>query len=284
MKGVEFELEGLSVHRAVDRLLREGVPILSARMTAKNRIKIAINAADRKKTFAILHGSCYNMIGERSLGLMRLIERASRAVGLFLGSAAAILIVLFMQGRVLKIEVTGSGAYLEPEIRAALFEKGIGYFSAMPDGNTLIPDVLSLPRVHFVSVKGENGVLTVDVEVSDETQPLSRQPLFSPAGGKVEELTVLRGTAVVEIGQNVETGQEIVAPYALHGEEKRDCLVIARVKIAFPVQREYSLSEERARLQAFLDFGEIADLTMTETEGGWRVEGTGHAEGSVNFG
>ena len=284
MRGIEFEIEGLSVYRAVDRLLREGIPVLSAQMTAKNSIKIAIDASDRKKTFAILHGSCYNIIGKRSLGLMRVLEGAKKSLGLFLGAAIALISVLFLQGRVLRIEVTGSGSYLEPEIRAVLFEKGIGYFSAMPDGNSLIPDVLSLPRVHFVSVKGENGILTVDVEVSDETQPLSSLPLLSPAGGKVEELTVLRGTAVVEIGQTVELGQEIVAPYALHGEERRECLVIARVKIAFPVLREYPLSEEQARLQAFLDFGEITDLTMTEQEGVWRVEGTGHAEGSVNFG
>lgn len=284
MPKVEFELEGLSVFRAVDRLQREGIPVLSARKTAKNRIKIAVNANERKKTFAILQGSCYNIIASRSLGLMRALEKAFRAAGLFVGAAIALLAVSFLQGRVLRIEVTGSGAYLEPEIRAVLSEKGVKYFSAMPDKNTLVPDVLSLPRVHFVSVQGQNGVLTIDVEVSDETEPLSMESLLSPASGTVEELIVLRGTPLVEIGQTVDMGQEIAAPYAVHGEEKAECLVIARVIISFPVSREYQLSEEQASLQALLDFGEIADLHTTKTADGWRVEGTGHAEGAINFG
>ncbi len=280
----EFELEGLSVHRAVDRLLREGIPLLAARKTAKNGIKIAINALDRKKTFAILQGSCYNIKKSRPLGLMRVFEETFRAAGLFIGTALALLFVFFLQGRVLRIEVTGSGSYLEPEVRAALSERGVGYFSPMPDKNALIPAVLSLPRVHFVSVEGQNGILTVRVEVSDELSPLTPSPLCAPAGGTVEELVVLRGTPLAAVGQTVEEGQELVAPYALHGEEKAECLVIARVKVSFPISREYRLSEERALLQAFLEFGEIADVHTTRTADGWRVEGTGHAEGSINFG
>ena len=192
--------------------------------------------------------------------------------------------VLFLQGRVLRIEVTGSGAYLEPEIRAVLSEKDVGYFSPMPAPNAVVPDILSLPRVHFCSVKGENGVLTVRVEVGDETSPLAAQSLLSPAAGKVEELTVLRGTPLVQVGDSVERGQEIVANYALRGEEREKCIVVARVRIAFSVSREYELDEERARAQAMLDFGELSDLHMTKTAAGWRVEGTGHAEGTMNFG
>ncbi len=280
----ELELEGLSVHRAVDRLRREGVAILSAHKIEKNGLKIVINANERKKAFTILQSSCYNIKKCRPAGALRLLHCAARAAGVIVGAAAVLPCVLFLQGRVLRIEVTGSGAYLEPEIRAVLSEKDVGYFSPMPAPNAVVPDILSLPRVHFCSVKGENGVLTVRVEVGDETSPLAAQSLLSPAAGKVEELTVLRGTPLVQVGDSVERGQEVVANYALRGEEREQCIVVARVRIAFSVSREYELDEERARAQAMLDFGELSDLHMTKTAAGWRVEGTGHAEGTMNFG
>lgn len=280
----EFELEGLSVHRAVDRLRREGIAVLSARRIEKNGLKITVNANERKKAFTILQGSCYNIKKCRPAGVLRLAQRVSRAAGAFVGALAVLPCVLFLQGRVLRIEVTGSGAYLEPEIMAVLSAKDVGYFSAMPAPNAVVPEILSLPRVHFCSVKGENGILTVRVEVGDETSPLAARPLLSPAKGTVEELTVLRGTPLAQVGDSVERGQEIVGDYVLRGEERERCIVVARVRIAYPVSREYELDEERARLQAMLDFGEISDLHTTKTATGWRVEGTGHAEGTMNFG
>ena len=280
----EFELEGLSVYRSINRLLSEGISIQSAQKTAPNNVKIVVSANERKKTFAILQGSCYNIKKSRPLGLMRVLEKCTRAAGLLLGAVLAVLAVLALQGRVLKIEVTGSGAYLEPEIRAILEDSGVGYLSPIPKDSAVIPKILSLPCVHFCSVKGEGGILTVDVEVGDEAQPLKETPLLSPAAGIVEELVVLRGTPLVSVGDSVDMGQEIVGNYFFHGEEKRNCLVVARVKICFPVSREYPLEEEQARAQAFLDYGEITELHTTKTAQGWLVEGTCHAEGSMNFG
>lgn len=280
----EFELEGLSVYRSVNRLLSEGIVIQSAQKTAPNHVKIVVSANERKKTFAILQGSCYNIKKSRPLGLMRVLEKCTRAVGLLLGAILAVSAVLMLQGRVLRIEVTGSGAYLEPEIRAILHDSGVNYLSPMPETNAVIPEILSLPRVHFCSVKGEGGILTVDVEVGDEAQPLVDKPLLSPAAGTVEELIVLRGTALVSVGDSVEAGREIVGNYVLHGEERKSCIVVARVKICFPVSREYALEEEQARAQALLDYGEITELHTTKTAQGWLVEGTCHAEGSMNFG
>ncbi len=280
----EFELEGLSVYRAVDRLRREGISIISAKKFPKNILKIVVSANERKKTFAILQGSCYNIKKSHPLGLMRAAEAARRAFGLFLGAVIALSGILIMQSRVLRIEITGSGAYLEPQIRAVLSEQGVGYFSAMPQPDAVIPVILSLPRVHFCSVKGEGGILTVDVEVGDETGTFSAEPLLSPAAGTVEELTVLRGTPLVAVGDSVAAGQELVGAYALRGELRVDCIVVAFARISFPVSREYALGEEQARLQALLDFGEISEIHTTKTAQGWLVEGTGHAEGVKNFG
>lgn len=278
----EFYLEGLSVGRAADRLMRGGVEVLSARKTAKNGLVVRVAANDRKKAFAILQGSCYNIKKFRPRGAQAALFRLKRSLGLVAGTLAALVLVFAMQGRVLRVAVTGSGAYLEPQIRAILAEAGVGLFSDMPEENALVPQILALPRVHFCAVRQSGGVLTVRVETADEISPLSPAPLLSPAAGRIEELVVIRGTALCAAGDDVERGQTLVAP--TDGESGAQGFVVARVVVAYPVSALYEMGEEGALLQAELDFGRLSDVHTTETERGTLVEGTAHAEGECNFG
>ncbi len=281
MHGVEIELEGLSVHRAIEKLINAGIGVLSARRTAKNALIVCIRANDRKKAFAILRGSCYNIKNTRFTGTARALSRCIAAAGLLIGMICSAAAVLFLQGRVLRVEVTGSGEYLAPEVRAILAEEGVGLFSDFGRAKALLPRFLALPRVHFCTVKGEGGVLTVRLEVSDETQPLAVLPLCSPAEGRVEELIVLGGTPLVQVGDSVARGQVLVSAERGETGEK---LVIARARISFPIIREYELPEEQALLQASLEFGELTDIHTTKTATGCRVEGTAYAEAALGFG
>ena len=59
--------------------------------------------------------------------------------------------------------------------------------------------------------------------------------------------------------------------------------MIARVKVRFPVSIDYQLSEEAALAQAFLDYGAMTELTASQTESGWHIEGTAHTEAAINL-
>lgn len=285
MRGYEFYLEGLSVHRAAEKLRLSEVNVLSARMVGKNVVAVEVEANSRKKAFAILHSSCYTIKKVRPTGLLRIREMCMRSVGLFIGAAIALSMLAVMQSRVLRIDVEGSGSYLSAQVKEILSEEGISLLTPMPRESALASArILGLPRVHFCAIKGRGGVLTVQVEVSDETSPLASVPLRAPATGVIEELVVLRGTPLFSVGDSVKQGEEIVGGYTILGEEVKGSIVIARVRVCFPVSKEYDTSEEEAPLQAMLDFGEITDIHIRKTAGGWLVEGTGHAEGELNFG
>lgn len=285
MRRYEFEAEGISPHRAVDKLLRGGVRVLSARPAKKNAVIIAVDGKDRKKVFAILKDSCYNIKNMRARGAERLREALLRGIGLVAGTAVALPAVLFVQGRVLKIDVTGSGAYLRAEVGDILSEGGVHLFSPFPEEpNSLTARILSLPRVSFCSIAAEGGVLTVCVEVGEEGDRPESLPLLAPEAGEVEELLVLRGTALVSVGDEVGRGDPVVEGFAVYGEERREVTVIARVRVRFAVRKKYETDEASARAQAALDFGETGDLRFTETEGGILAEGYGHAEAAMNFG
>ena len=281
----EFYVEGLSVHRVVDRLANEGIPLYSVRRVQKNGISLQVERKDSKKAFAILKSSCYNVKKVRPRGLSRVTAFFVQRAGLLAGAALFLVCILLAQTRVLDVRVTGSGAYLKPQVERILSENGVGRFSAYPkETGGVSAAVLALPRVSFCSFRMSGGILTVNVEVSDDNAAINSAPLLAPVSGTVQELVVVRGTALVSVGDPVEEGAPVVGDYALFGEETRPVIVIARVVVAYPIAREYALSEEGALSQAFLDFGEISDLHTTKTESGWLIEGVAYASAAVNLG
>lgn len=286
MRKCGIKIESLSAHRVVDKLTAADIEVLGAEKKEKNAITVWVNGKDRKKVFAILQGSCYNITGTSFHGLERLKRACWKSAGLIAGAAVFLAGVCFVQSRVLKIEVVGSGAYYSKEVNEILSRNGAGFFSSAPAEGAVTAEILALPRVSFCSVKLTGGVLTVTVEVSDENAVIAGAPLLSPAEGTVEELVVVRGTALVSVGDSVRKGDVLVdnhAPVGEDGSGSRPLIVIARVKVSFTVEREYALGEAEALAQAYLDYGEITDVKTTQTEKGFLVKGTAASEASINL-
>ncbi|MBR7186017.1 MAG: sporulation protein YqfD [Clostridia bacterium] len=279
-----FYVESLSAHRAAEKLVKEGVEVLSLREVQKNVLDVHIRAKDGKKAFAILRGSCYNITNVRYFGLERLRRSAVRAVGLIVGAVLFWGAVAFAESRVLKVHVVGSGAFYEREILSILAEANVKKFSAMPrDTGLLTASILALPRVEFCSFKSEGGVLTVEVRCSSDVQPIAGMPLLSPADGVIEELIVVRGTPLFSVGDEVEYGVTVVGDFTLFGEREYPSLVIAKVTVAHSVCAEYELEEKGALAQAYLDYGALEEVHISKTERGWLVEGIARSTASINL-
>lgn len=281
----EFEVEGLGVQRAVEKVRRAGIPVLSAQKTQKNSVRIAVEGKHRKKVFAILRGTCYNVTKVRARGAEKLAAAGKNLIGVALGAALAVSAVFFFESRVLRINVVGSGAYYEEEVRAILSRGGVDILSPAPKSTShLTAEILALPRVSFCTVKKSGGIVTVSVEVAGEAVPLAEGPLLAPVSGTVEELFAVRGTPCCAVGDKVSAGDVLVADYAMYGEERRNVLVIARAVVVFPVRTEYELGEAGARFQAFLDYGELTEIHTELTEGGCIVSGVARRAVSLNLG
>lgn len=281
---LQFTVLSLSAERVLDKLAREGITVFSARKCKKNEITFEVAQKDREKVFAILQGSCYNVSKVRDRGLALLYKKCLGGVGLLLGAVLFCLFVLAAQSRVLKIEVVGSGAYYESQVLGILEREGVKRFSSAPrDSALLSAEILALPRVSYCSMRCEGGILTVEVRVSEEESVKNFEPLLAPVAGTVEELVVVRGTARVKHGDAVEAGQTIVDPVALYGETERQAVVIARVKLSFPILEEFEGTEEQARAAALLKYGEIIELHIEKTDNGYMVSGTAYADAAMNL-
>ena len=212
------------------------------------------------------------------------LKGARRFFSLAAGAVLALCCVLALERRVLSIEVQGSGAYYEGEVRAILKEGGITPLSPAPTQTALLTSrILSLPRVSFASLHFEGGVLTVLIEVSDEEEIFSPAPLKSPKAGVLEELVVLRGTPCAEIGQQVEAGQTLISERVLIGEREESVLVVGYAVLLCPVEGVFEGSEEAAFEAARLAFGEDAELFSEKSEEGWRIYGQARTEVSSHM-
>ena len=282
----EFFVEALSVFRVVDKVARAGIEVCSFRFLTKNSAVFTVNGKDAKKVFAILRGSCYNIKKVRPQGAAKAVQLFKRSIGLAAGILLFFLSVLFFQARILDIRVVGSGAYYKDEVFRILESNGIKKFARLPsDCAPVTASIISLPYVSFCTVGKEGGIVTVTVEVTDDDKTLASESLYAPAAGTIEELVVVRGTPLFQVGDSVKAGDEIVQNQVVFGEggTARQVIVIAYVAVAYPFQREYAGSEESALLQAELEFQTIREVRTTKTGDGWRVEGVAIAQKSLNL-
>lgn len=273
---VQFTVRSLTVHRVPEKLLRGGVTVLACRGTEKNALEVKIARKDAEKAFAILRGSCYNIENVREVGLSRLLCAARTSAGLLAGALLFLALILFFESRVLLVRVEGSGACYEREILAILGDEGVSTLSPLPwDTGLITARVLALPRVEFCSFRSQGGILTVEVQCSENAEPIADMPLTSSVDGVVESLLVLRGRPLVSEGERVERGQTLV--------EGGGSFVVAKATISYEVRRVYAGSERAARAQAALDFGDLTKIRIGKTEQGWLAEGIARATVSRNL-
>ncbi len=271
-------IEGLSAFRAADKLRNAGITVLSLKKQQKNAVIAEVASKDLEKVFAILRGSCYNIKKIRFYGLSKAWKMFCLRAGLLAGALIGVAAVCFFQTRVLRVEFTGSGAYYAGEVREILLRGGVKRFGPCPEGYAAVEaEILSLPRVSFCSVREDGGILTVEIQVSDDAAAIAGRPLTADADGIVEELTVIRGTAAVSVGDSVHAGDTLV------DSSVGGAIVIARALVAYPFSREYETNEEEARAQALLECGTLREINAQKTDRGWLISGTGVSSVSVNL-
>ena len=231
----ELEIVGIAPQRALDKLARAGICVYDVQKRGAACLNLRVKCKETEKIFAIFSGSCYTVTKKRPLRLKRLALRAAKRAGAAAGAVLALLIAAASNAFVLRVEVEGSGARYAPRAREILAEEGVKAFR-LYDGEgaeQARARMLALPGVVFAELEKSGCVLTVTLEADEEIAPpaLARE-LVSPASGVVEELTVLRGTALAAEGDTVAAGQTLAGGFFFTEEgARRETFAIARCSI-----------------------------------------------------
>lgn len=202
---------------------------------------------DTRKVFAIFDKPCYNIKVIRKSRKNRLFSHISMRAGLVAGAAAFIACAIVANSFVLKIEVGGSGSYLEPEVRRILYAEGAREFKPFSALNASVATgkILALPQVTFCNIEKKGSVLVIDVQVDGEHYgSASDKPLLSDRDGVVRNLVAVCGTAAVSVGDTVKKGDALIFNRTLAGEKEIPCIAAGYAELECKGRREYFAETE----------------------------------------
>ncbi len=261
--------------QALNKLSRENIPVYGCE---KRGAYFLFSVRDNyvKKVFAIFAHPCYNVAVRRKSAKKRLAAfvfgRAFLIAGCILFAACAYLSDKF----VFRISVTGSGAYLENEVKGIVYSLGVrenSYYKGI-DEPALISQVLALPSVTFCSVKKSGSILYIDVECEEESADRANySSLTADRDGTVEKVVAICGTAVAAAGEQVKKGDCLIAAYTTVNEQQISCLAVgyavlscsATVSSFAEEESEENLEKAYAAALLYADGGEITSRTCSVT-------------------
>lgn len=226
---------------ALKKLKRAGVPVYCCKKEGA-RFCFGVNDKHVKKVFAIFAKPCYNIRTERKSAVKRALSLAVLRAGLIVGAILFAAVAALSQQLVLRVEVTGSGAYLKEEVLSALNEEGGGRWRLYSDLDTASASarIMALAGVTFCNISKKGSVLTVDVRTSPSAQnSLLSGDLVSDCDGSVSWVKVVCGTAAVEAGQNIKKGDPIILAEEAVGEDKRACIAVGACAVERRATFEY---------------------------------------------
>ncbi len=235
-----------SPRSALAKLSRAGIPV---RGCEKQGARFAFGVPDKmvKKVFAIFASPCYNIVIDREGPFSRFKRLCARRAFLVAGGALFVAAAVLSNAFVLRIEVTGSGAYLKNPVLSELHSLGVERFTLWRGVNepALVSRVLALPDVVFCSVQKRGSVLYVDVQTEEgSASPADYSPLKSDCRGVVESIVAVSGTPLVVAGQSVRRGEELIGAYFLSEGEKVPCMAAGYAVLSCMASVSYAAARE----------------------------------------
>lgn len=261
----ELEIRTNMPLAALDKITAAGICMYSVEKCGAGRLKILVKSKESKKIFAIFRSSCYTVTRKKSAGLKYITEKLLARPGAVIGALLFLLICAAGNFFVLRIDVQGSAARYADEAKQILADNRVGMYSVYDEeaAERARAAMMQLPNVVFASVEKSGCTVTVTLEESAETPVPERETsLISPCAGVVEEIAVLRGTALVSEGDTVAAGQELAGGWLeTQDGEKVPTFAVARASILCTGDFSYTAAEEseeqhqRALAAAYLACG-----------------------------
>jgi sporulation protein YqfD len=277
-----YKFIGRNLEKAICKMQRNGINLYKIKKTAPDKMIFWCEIKDELKIFAIFDGSCYNIRKIRYNGLLYPFVFLMRNTGILIGLIIFLISLYISNMFMYKIEIQGSGSYYESEINEILKNNNIKTFTLFKNLNYDIieKEVLTLEGVNFVSAKREGNRLIIDVRLGTaDSVPQNRiyTDLIATKEGEVLSVSVIRGTALISVGDKVETGQSLIgAYYYTLTEEKIDTFVIGKVELKCntKILFESSFFDDSAKADALayakvvLQEREILNSTFTQITNG----------------
>lgn len=245
------ELKGISPMLALDKLCKQNIQVYKVQKRDVQTIVFEVKSKDLQKVFAFFANSCYTIkqVGQNLPQKTKnfFLLRIGFVVGIFCFCILAFCSNLF----ILDIHISGSGSAYATETLQILNSYNLKNFTffrrdAIEKAKT---EIVALDGIEYVQIEKQGTLLQVTLFEAEESKPLVMQKdLYATHSGVVESLTVLRGMAMVKVGEYVQKGQLLVAGKFIDSkEEVYETNAIARCSILQTFVSEHEAATKSAK-------------------------------------
>lgn len=260
---------------AIKKLKRSEIEVFDCKKQGQEFI-FSVNENNTQKVFAIFSKSCYNTTVLKHSLAFRIKRQLKRRCGLLLGFLLGLCLCLTCSAYVLKVEVVGSGSYLESEILRVLSNRGI-IFSTSTDYRESTLEILALDNVVFCDMQKRGSVLTVLIEVDSDGDFSRGNSLVSDRDGTLEKIVAITGTPKFQVGDKVKKGDVLIDGTYESESGSFPSSVCGYAELSCSAQRQFFAAErgEESERQAILSLNIEEKLILSSslqekvTEGGF---------------
>lgn len=285
---VVYKVKGEKLYYLPELLHRKGVNVYDFSKISDIEYLVTLDFLDLSKFFAICKNMCYNKKVVKYKGILSPAVKVVKNLGFMIGCALFLLLSPLFSDFVLKIEVEGSGSCFSQETITVAMENGAKLYSRFSklDYGALETAILTEnPRLSFVTAEKVGNKLVINAVLAEkepETLGCREEDLVCEFDGVIEEITVLRGTALVESGAQVKKGDKLVGAYlTLKDGSIENTYVLARVKILQNYKYFYKCDavtdlevSVAYALSKFNLSGEVINSSHRQVDGGIEITST----------
>lgn len=239
----KLELKGISPLIALDKLVQQNIKVYKVQKKDVQTILFEVKSNEVQKIFAFFSNSCYTIksIGQNLPQQTRtfFIVRLGIVIGIFCFCILAFCSNFF----IFNVHISGSGSAYAAEAMQILQEHNLKTFTMLNSQavERAKTDIIALAGIEYVQIEKQGTVLYVTLFEAEESQPIvMEKDLVAQHTGIIESITVLRGTATVQVGDYVKKGQRIVVGQFVDSKgEVYQTNAIARCTILQTFQSEH---------------------------------------------
>ena len=219
MDKTEFNIKNLNK----EKIFREIIKITSIYDVKyeQNSISFSVNKKDAKRVEKLLEKKYVKINNKNEKGPFTNLKKSVLRIGIIIPIFIFLSLILVLNNFVFRLEIQGITNVNKQEIINVLKEENLYGFIPKSDINLsdLENEIQKLDKVSLVSavIKGNTLIINIKEKVynSEYEDKDNFKPILALKSGIITEITVVQGTPLVKVGQTVQKGQELVAPYVV---------------------------------------------------------------------
>nr|MDD6336652.1 sporulation protein YqfD [bacterium] len=270
---VRVTLQGLGMQRVLAVLHEMGIEIEDMVRLNYMTLAITIRPRDIPKLEDALGEMAITIEKGQATGWLGLLKRLGRRYALWVPLAVGALLVGLYATRIWRVEITG--CYQIPQVAIEDMIKSYGFRLGMEKGGIDVREwqrrlMMEFPILQWVGLHTDGVKLVVQVKENDPPIGMARKQegdIVAVMDGIVEEITVLRGVAMVKPGDRVVAGQVLIRgvitwpengekPVAAEGSVKGR--IFREAVVSAPIVAEREVETGQRAVRRVLKIGSLA--------------------------